>query len=73
MTLARAALGVFLTFENVKKSARRSRKEVFQHWLSKWRHRYRLVLLDESSFEERFSWCSTGATSFYRSGGPCCF
>lgn len=26
-----------------------------QHWLAKWRHRYRLVLLDESSFEERFS------------------
>jgi murein DD-endopeptidase MepM/ murein hydrolase activator NlpD len=39
----------------VKTPKRRTRKELAQHWLAKWRHRYRLVLLDESSFEERFS------------------
>ena len=39
----------------MKTPKRRSRKELAQHWLAKWRHRYRLVLLDESTFEERFS------------------
>lgn len=39
----------------MKTPKRRTRKELAQHWLAKWRHRYRLVLLDESSFEERFS------------------
>ena len=73
MTLARAALGVFPTFENVKKSARRSRKEVFQHWLSKWRHRYRLVLLDESSFEERFSMVLNRRNVFLSVGGSVLF
>jgi len=57
----------------VKKSARRTRKEVFQHWLAKWRHRYRLVLLDESSFEERFSMVLNRRNVFLAVGGSVLF
>ena len=53
----------------MKTPKRRTRKELAQQWLVKWRHRYRLVLLDESSFEERFSMILNRRNVFLALGG----